>query len=264
MLLLSRPTDGYGCVAACAALNATPACVQSQASNDRVRALLLAQQASAAWLGVFQYPTDEGSLVGWQHLCDPRRRNYTNWGYSPRDNGGLPESCALAETSGEWDDEQCAFVLPCACEEGGAAPDPKARQALDELVIYEQAWAWERIDIIATLCPLLVALLMVLNWAWHFSRDRVRTCVSRRRVSELREPDEKVSDRTSGRRESLEALLDAKSQVAAKMRRQVVLLCSAFGWLLAVLGYVSHSNPRPHGSNRRFLKENECPVLLPL
>eukprot|EP00966_Prymnesium_polylepis_P193995 4496797-Prymnesium_polylepis.1 len=77
-------------------------------------------QSGCGWIGLYQYPTNLGSMVGWVNWASGCASSYRDW-YpgEPNDYTG-DENCAFLgwHGSGQWLDAPCEMRAQCVCEMG--------------------------------------------------------------------------------------------------------------------------------------------------
>lgn len=78
--LTAKPTTHRGCANLCGS-GASLACIRSRAENDFLRdhVVLMDEWWRGAWIGLYQWPYDQGSSVGWDWCANGQAANYTNF-----------------------------------------------------------------------------------------------------------------------------------------------------------------------------------------
>ena len=119
-----------GCDAVCGE-DATLACIQTKEENDFVIRALVMKKVKYAWMGQYQWPVDQGALVGWDKCTSGATANATLdtwddhddelWG-EPGDHKGMTDCAAAKNTyNKKWFALPCYEEHPCLCATGASA-----------------------------------------------------------------------------------------------------------------------------------------------
>jgi hypothetical protein len=119
---LTARVAGDSCAARCAGMGGTPACIEDYDENDYIVDSVCPDYCGdfhQLWIGLYQSPTDQGPLVGWDQWRDGCSSSFRNWVSvgspiwdEPNHHAGI-EACAVMSTAsnsgmrGGWYDLGC-------------------------------------------------------------------------------------------------------------------------------------------------------------